>query len=1208
MPLAATAPKSRLTATKFRQPIASSSASAAAAAAAAAASSSSSSSSSSVHPTSTSASIRSKAAPTAPQSAPPQPPPLLLQLPPSLPTIADLQSTHAITPSPQLIARRLISLARSFLSIHHDNASLDPLDWELDLCSATFFSIYALCLDSSSILARRTLARCARLGGFNIVLPFSPSGSAASAAVSAAKLSSQDPHDHAGAQACIHILQQGSASTFQDAGSAREYRDACRTLGRSSDAVQVAGVLQDKVLGKRKAVDASPEDASLSQPVSTQSRYHSQLQTDTAYHAASRGRIDEAQSGFVKALEQDPFNWRAWTGLCDTGYGAGSASKQFSAVTLDRLYSTLVANVQAPYLAMEASLKSSPPFSNDQLQSSTMVRKVSEDGSNKKLKVSSEIPPVPSLGANAARYGAAARPIDKVTPPLPTTSASTVTATRLHPASRALSAAQTNTHHLEPSSGDQDDIKATKVASIGARPARTAAVRTANVSNPTAAQNGRQLRSTAVRGATGAAAGAAARANAVPSRAGATSQAGSVSSTSSGSSTSSLSSRATVSTARTAVSTRRVGSAAPSQASARSTAAKPASTASARTAATANGIGMAVKRIPASTAARTTTAGSISRPGSAMSKTSSTSVGATSSSARANGTLASSRTAAEAMRQKEEENARSKLELLSALREPCMQQLTTLAHQHAADRYVLALLAQVGEAYRLLRLCAGDKAATVLLRPVLAEAGIEAEVVESKMPSNEATEEAALATTASDSTRIVDLQIKDSLLHHLLLGRSYAECSQYAPSETHFSTARKLNPFIASHMDVFSLVLFHLSREVKLSALAQHLAMVAPGTASTHIVVGNAFSLQKEHQTALVCFQRAAAAAPEYAYAFTLAGHEAHDLGLHDEAIAYFRSAIRCDRRHWNAWAGLGRVYLGIGGHEHAACKSLQQAIHLNPSNHILWDLVGWTFSLINAPEKALECYDRAIELAPSASVLTYLRRAELLLQHGDPESSHRDLVRAQDLAPEEASIHILLAQSYMRLGGGAFCHLEGATAPNASKASTALRATGVMVLPSSYQAEITHHLSVAIDLDPTLLRVVKSICEGYKTLPGSKLNLHPHDLASASFSRSHLSMGAPDALEQSGIVDVQEGAQMHMGGAGSGYGGHGGYQQNFSQSYRSPGVGDPTPHHHAGALLVPADFAASYPHDSSSFLSMTTPSGAMGSGDIVLEDAEVSS
>lgn len=1195
MPLAATTPKSRIASTKARQPIASTS-------------------TSTVHPTTTSIRSEPNATSAAPQSAPP---PLQLELPPSLPSLTELQATHSIQPSPHLIARRLVSLARSFLSLHQDDASLDPLDWELDLCSATFFAIYAVCLDPSSIVARRTLARCARIGGLNIVLPFSPSGSAASASVSAAKLSSQDPHDLAGAQACIHILQQGSAATFQDAGSAREYRDACRTLSRSSDAVQVADILQEKVLGKRKAIDVPAEEVALPQPISTQSRYLSQLQTDHGYHAASRDRIGEATSSFYKALEQDPFNWRAWAGLCDTGYGAGSANKHFNDSNLERLYTNLVMDVQTPYSSMESSLRASAPFSTEQPQSSSMVRKVSEDGSNKKLKVSSEVPPVPKLGPAAAAV--TSKPVDKLTPPLPTTSASTVTATRLHPASRALSAAQTNTNHLEPMSTDQDDVKAAKVGTLATRPTRTTTVRTATMSDPATAQNGRQLRST--RGnASAPASGATARASAVPSRAGATSAAGSVSSTSSGSSASSLSSRTTVSTARTAISTRRVASAALSQAPSRGGTATTKTTPAAARAGTTNGTAPATKRIPAATATRTATSsttGSLSRPGSAMSKASSTSMSGPSSTTRTNSTLAPSRTAAEAMRQKEEDNARLKLAQLSALRETCLQQLTILAHQHAADRYVLALLAQVGEAYRLLRLCEGDKAAAVLSQPLLPalRSASDVKVEREQLRLDDPAEEGSLnnATTAS-VTGAIDLQIKDSLVHHLLLGRSYVECSQYASAETHFTAARKLNPFVASHMDVFSLVLFHLSREVKLSALAQHLAMVAPGTASTHIVVGNAFSLQKEHQTALVCFQRAAAAAPEYAYAYTLAGHEAHDLGLHDEAIAYFRSAIRCDRRHWNAWAGLGRVYLGIGEHEHAACKSLQQAIHINPSNHILWDLVGWTFSLVNAPAKALECYDRAIELAPSASVLTFLRRAELLLQHGDPESSHRDLVKAHDLAPEEASIHILLAQSYMRLGGGAFCHLEssgagGAGGQGAAKAGAALRASGVMVLPSAFQAEITHHLCVAIDLDPSLLRVVKSICEGYKTLPGSKLSIHPHDLTSASFSQSHLSMAESGTYDHTDLEGESQAvdSQMQMAGGHSGYG-----HQSYSYSRGSGMAVNSTPQHshmHAG-IRVPADFASSHPpsgvYDSSSFLSMTTP--AHSGNDIVLEDAEVSS
>jgi anaphase-promoting complex subunit 3 len=39
-------------------------------------------------------------------------------------------------------------------------------------------------------------------------------------------------------------------------------------------------------------------------------------------------------------------------------------------------------------------------------------------------------------------------------------------------------------------------------------------------------------------------------------------------------------------------------------------------------------------------------------------------------------------------------------------------------------------------------------------------------------------------------------------------------------------------------------------------------------------VVGNLFSMQKEHETALKHFQKAASIDPNFSYAYTLAGHE----------------------------------------------------------------------------------------------------------------------------------------------------------------------------------------------------------------------------------------------------------------------------------------------------------------------------------------------
>ena len=69
-------------------------------------------------------------------------------------------------------------------------------------------------------------------------------------------------------------------------------------------------------------------------------------------------------------------------------------------------------------------------------------------------------------------------------------------------------------------------------------------------------------------------------------------------------------------------------------------------------------------------------------------------------------------------------------------------------------------------------------------------------------------------------------------------------------------------------------------------------------------VVGNCFSLQKEHETALKFFQRALQLDPRFTYAYTLCGHEYvcnEDL---DKAVACFRYAIRLDDRHYNAWYG----------------------------------------------------------------------------------------------------------------------------------------------------------------------------------------------------------------------------------------------------------------------------------------------------------------
>ena len=120
-------------------------------------------------------------------------------------------------------------------------------------------------------------------------------------------------------------------------------------------------------------------------------------------------------------------------------------------------------------------------------------------------------------------------------------------------------------------------------------------------------------------------------------------------------------------------------------------------------------------------------------------------------------------------------------------------------------------------------------------------------------------------------------------------------------AERAFEAVRNLEPYRMWDMEVYSTLLWHLQRNVKLSFLAQELLSIDPRAPQAWIAVGNCFSLQKERVQALTCFHRSAQLDPTCAYAYTLSGHETIDDDS-DKAITFFQAALRADPRHYNAW------------------------------------------------------------------------------------------------------------------------------------------------------------------------------------------------------------------------------------------------------------------------------------------------------------------
>jgi len=111
-------------------------------------------------------------------------------------------------------------------------------------------------------------------------------------------------------------------------------------------------------------------------------------------------------------------------------------------------------------------------------------------------------------------------------------------------------------------------------------------------------------------------------------------------------------------------------------------------------------------------------------------------------------------------------------------------------------------------------------------------------------------------------------------------------------------------------------------------------------TLACRCAMGNCYSLQKDHDMALKNFQRAVQLNSKFAYAHTLCGHEHVALEDFESGIRSFQSALCVDPRHYNAWYGLGMVYLRQEKFEFAE-HHFRRAFQINPCSSVIMSYLG---------------------------------------------------------------------------------------------------------------------------------------------------------------------------------------------------------------------------------------------------------------------------
>ncbi|KAJ1965125.1 anaphase-promoting complex subunit cdc27 [Dipsacomyces acuminosporus] len=214
-----------------------------------------------------------------------------------------------------------------------------------------------------------------------------------------------------------------------------------------------------------------------------------------------------------------------------------------------------------------------------------------------------------------------------------------------------------------------------------------------------------------------------------------------------------------------------------------------------------------------------------------------------------------------------------------------------------------------------------------------------------------------------------------------LLGRICFETGRYPESARAFENGHRLAPYRTRDMDVYSTLLWHMKQEEALAHLAHSMVSIGRSwSPEAWIAVANCFSLDGDHVSALKSIARSmhlyksshggivvvprsdSGAVAGLAYAHTLAGHENVASDDLDKAQQAFRTALRINPRHYNAWYGMGMVYLRLGKLDLAEYH-FTRALALNPQNPLLLQSAGVLYESRKDYESALKVYERVEKL-----------------------------------------------------------------------------------------------------------------------------------------------------------------------------------------------------------------------------------------------------
>uniref|UniRef100_A0A915PWN8 Cell division cycle protein 27 homolog n=1 Tax=Setaria digitata TaxID=48799 RepID=A0A915PWN8_9BILA len=298
----------------------------------------------------------------------------------------------------------------------------------------------------------------------------------------------------------------------------------------------------------------------------------------------------------------------------------------------------------------------------------------------------------------------------------------------------------------------------------------------------------------------------------------------------------------------------------------------------------------------------------------------------------------------------------------------------------------------------------------------------------------------AVATYRSNSVigryNLMPERCKKFALARELLARAYLEKLDYTKATEILEELHREFPHRVAGMEILSTALWHAQDVRRLSVLAMQLTEECRFCPEGWCVAGNCFSVQKQHDTAIECFERAVTINTRFPYAYTLLGHELLDSDHQNKAAAAFRQdfskfcllepfedlwdsligrALLLCPTDYRAWFGLGLLHFKKE-QVNLARVHLSRAVAINPFNSVLLCQLSVVEQALHNNDTAMELLQNALKISPDNAACRFYR-ARLLYEMHEYAQCLEELNDLKLIAHDEAQVFFLLGRVHKKLG-----------------------------------------------------------------------------------------------------------------------------------------------------------------------------------------------